>query len=85
MLGSLLSNLFRSRYAWLTNTVTGAALFIIGDGIEQKLEVNSGAIKQFDKDRMSKSLSRHASLTVLSVLRFLDIFFTLLQSNRVTR
>jgi hypothetical protein len=55
-LTSRLSSLFRSsftgRYAVVTNTVTGAALFIVGDLVEQKMEIYRGAHKHIDVSRV---------------------------------
>jgi len=49
-----IGKLFKGRHAWITNTVSGAALFIFGDGIEQKFEMHSGLIKQYDTGRMTR-------------------------------
>jgi len=49
----LLSKLFSAKYALATNTVTGGLLFVIGDTIEQKLEIRNGLHRKFDEERLS--------------------------------
>jgi len=43
--------LFNGKRAWLVNTVSGAGLFLIGDAIEQNIEVRQGMIPKFDWSR----------------------------------
>jgi len=49
-----IGKLFKGKHAWITNTVSGAALFLLGDGIEQKIEISSGDIQGFDKGRFTR-------------------------------
>jgi len=48
--------MFTGRYSWITNTITGGALFVIGDTIEQNIEIFRGKhIKnEFDWDRLRR-------------------------------
>jgi len=40
---SKIKKVFAGRHAWIVNTLTGSALFVVGDAIEQKLEKRNGA------------------------------------------
>lgn len=50
------------KHSMVLNTVTGAALFLVGDTIEQQLEINRGDITNFDFARLGNQTSRDFNL-----------------------
>ncbi|CAL8108527.1 unnamed protein product [Orchesella dallaii] len=53
-LSTLGRRLFQGKYAWVSNTLAGAGLFIVGDVIEQKLELRSKIINEYDTGRLTR-------------------------------
>ncbi|CAG7717217.1 unnamed protein product [Allacma fusca] len=53
-LGQATSVLFHGKHALTANTVSGGALFLIGDFVEQRVEVSRGKLPEFDWMRFGR-------------------------------
>lgn len=54
-LRKLITTVFSDKYALLSNTISGSVLFLIGDAIEQKLEMRRGLQTSMNMDRLGMS------------------------------
>ena len=52
----LIRTLFSGKMAIVTNTVSGTILFVVGDAVEQKAEIQRNLHKQIDYARIGKNL-----------------------------